>query len=84
MIIIKSRGQTLSLLNYIYHHLFFPHGQIHVAFPRIFSFDSVTVSLTKGHRQRIEKEILLRSNIVNREVLNSRRNNSFLLTHYCT
>jgi hypothetical protein len=79
MTISKSQGQTLNLFKYvyIYHRLFFPHGQLHVAFSRLFSFDSVTVWLTEGHRQRIEKESLLLSNVVYREVFNSRRNDSF-------
>ena len=64
MTISKSQGQTLNLLIYICHLPFFPHGQLYVAFPRLFSFDSVTVSLTEGHRRRIEKERLPRSNTV--------------------
>ena len=69
MTISTSQGQTPNRLKYIYHRLFFPHGRLYVALSRLFSFDSVTVSLTEGQRQRIEKERLLRSNTVYREVL---------------
>ena len=84
MTISNFQGQTFNLLKYIYHRLFFPHGQLYVVFSRLFSFDNVTVSLTEGHRQRIEKERVLRPNTVFQEVLNSRINDSFLLTQYCT
>jgi hypothetical protein len=84
MTISKFQGQKFNLLKYIYHRLFFPHGQLYVVFSRLFSFDNVTVSLTEGHCQRIEKERLLRSNTVFQDVLNSGRNDSFLLTQYCT
>ena len=52
-------------------------------FLQLFSFDSVTVAVTEGRRQLIEKDRLLRSNTVYREVLHSRRHDSFLLTQYC-
>jgi hypothetical protein len=79
-----AKGQTLKLLEYIDHCLFFfPHGQLCVAFSRASSFDNVTVEIIEGRRRRTENDRLVTSIIGCREALESFKNADKFLLNKC-
>ena len=57
---------------------------MYVAFSQTSPFDSVAVAIIEGHRQRIENDRLITSNIVYRKVLESFKyiNNSLLIKYF--